>query len=75
MRETAMKTILKLTATSVVALAMLGFGAQMAAASGKHAATVGSVDHGNKHDGKDKAETPETGDATETEGVEASSGR
>ena len=76
-RETAMKTILKLTAASVVALGMLGFGAEMASASGKSAAAVGSVDHGDKHDGKDKVEAPEVGDthdATETEGVEGSSG-
>ena len=81
--QTKMKTFLQMAAVGVMGLAMAGFGANVAAAGGKHASEAGSADHGGRHDGghdaghdgKDKAEASEAGETGEVEGAEGPSGR
>ena len=88
-REMAIKIIVKLMAAGVVGLGLMSLGLDAAFAKGGHAAATATgggsgdhgKDHGDKHDGKDKAEVPDLGgdaaDGPETEGTETagSSGR
>ena len=74
--QTKMKTFLQMAAVGVMGLAMAGFGANVAAAGGKHASEAGSADHGGRHDGghdaghdgKDKAEAFQAGETAGLKG-------